>query len=201
LTYTLPNPIPFIKARHFTPGRIAPIRFVVLHSMENPDRPGNAIGVANWFSKPCSVKSCDLCPEPDTIRLPGPRTSAHFMVDDKEVIQSVKDEDTAWAAPGANANGIHIEMAGKAGQTAEEWMDPYSRAVIDRVIVLAADLCVKHSITPQFLGAARLKMAHLTGITTHAEVSAAFKKSSHWDPGPNFPARWLAEKVAQVVHG
>jgi hypothetical protein len=24
-------------------------------------------------------------------------------------------------------------------------------------------------------------------LTSHANVSAAFKRSSHWDPGPNFP--------------
>ena len=25
------------------------------------------------------------------------------------------------------------------------------------------------------------------GITSHAEVSLAYRKSDHWDPGPGFP--------------
>ena len=37
----------------------------------------------------------------------------------------------------------------------------------------------------------RLRAADLVagkrGITGHADVSAAFRKSDHWDPGPDFP--------------
>ena len=31
------------------------------------------------------------------------------------------------------------------------------------------------------------------GITTHASVSKAFRRSTHWDPGPSFPLARLVE--------
>jgi hypothetical protein len=33
------------------------------------------------------------------------------------------------------------------------------------------------------------------GITGHSEVSAAYGKSDHWDPGPGFPVERFLDRV------
>src|SRR5262245_38633380 len=102
----------FIQARFFTafgPGRRA-VRLIVMHTMEVPERDGIARDIARDFAN----------------RPPTNKASAHLCIDNKEIIQSVKDNDVAFAAPGANRDGIHLELAGRAAQTAEQWQDAYS---------------------------------------------------------------------------
>lgn len=161
----------FIQARNYTRVGEPPrkIDLVVLHTMEYPERPESAEWCANYFAGRSA-----------------PRASAHYCVDANSTVQCVRDEDVAWAAPGANHNGIQIEHAGHAKQTAEDWSDPYSQAMLKRSALLTARLCKRHGIPVRSLQAAGLKRG-LRGITTHAAVSEAFKRSNHWDPGQNFP--------------
>ena len=99
---------------------------------------------------------------------------------------------SAGTLPGANHDGIGIEHAGRAKQTGRDWSDAYSTAMLDRSAGLVADLCRKYAIPVTWLYAADLQ-AGKRGITTHKAVSDAFKRGSHWDPGPGFPVeRYLA---------
>jgi N-acetyl-anhydromuramyl-L-alanine amidase AmpD len=161
----------FIAARNYTrvtsPARN--IDLVVIHTAEYPELPESAEWVANYFAKPGA-----------------PKASAHYMVDASEVIQGVWDKDVAWAAPGANHNGIQIEHAGYAKQTKKDWSDDYSKRMLARSAKLTARLCRKHNIPVRWVSPSQLR-AGRRGLTSHANVSAAFKRSSHWDPGPNFP--------------
>jgi len=94
---------PFIQAKHYTPGRDGkPIKLIVVHTMETPQTEGRAKQVALWFAGDNA-----------------PQASAHYMVDDKEVIQSVNEADTAWAVnqQDINQQSISIEHAGYAAQT------------------------------------------------------------------------------------
>ena len=63
---------------------------------------------------------------------------------------------------------------------------PYSQAVVERAARLTADVCARYGIPLRRLRAADL-VAGKRGVTGHADVSAAFHKSDHWDPGPDFP--------------
>jgi hypothetical protein len=36
------------------------------------------------------------------------------------------------------------------------------------------------------------------GITGHAEVSAAYRQSDHWDPGPGFPVESFLDRVRRA---
>lgn len=175
------NSIPFVKARNFTRSNRKSIDLIVLHSMESQEKPGTARRVADWFAGPTA-----------------PQASAHFNVDAKEIVQCVRVEDVAWHAPGANANGIGIEHAGRAGQTAEEWADAYSMAMLERSVLLCAALCRRYDIPPVIVTPEALRLQG-QGITTHAYVSQAFKKSTHWDPGPNFPLAWYVSRVAEEL--
>ena len=38
-------------------------------------------------------------------------------------------------------------------------------------------------------------LAGRRGITGHAEVSKAYRKSDHWDPGPGFPVESFLDRV------
>jgi len=175
-------PPPFIEAAHFTSGPRTAVDLVVLHSMESAEKPGTARAVAEWFH--------------DIER--SPQASAHYLVDEREVIQGVRENDIAWAAPGANRNGIHIEHAGRAAQTATEWLDEYSLAMLHLSVELCSSICRAWGIPAVLVDAAGL-LVHRRGVTTHHEVSRAFKKSNHTDPGPGFPTPWYCDRVGSLL--
>jgi len=169
---------PLILAAHFTPANrphSAPIDLIVEHTMEAPEKPKTAFNVASWFAGTSA-----------------PQASAHFCVDDAQVIQCVLECDVAWAAPGANSNGVHIEHAGYASQTPDQWDDDYSNAVLANSAKLCARLARRFNIPIIKLSADDLK-AGKRGFCGHADVTAAFCKSGHSDPGPNYPwVKYLA---------
>src|SRR5215469_15828402 len=81
---------PFVQAKSFTKGRIKSVQLIVLHSEEAPKTEGRTRNVVHFFQTAPA--------------------SAHFCVDDKEVIQCVRPEDTAFQCK--KANGIGIEHSG-----------------------------------------------------------------------------------------
>jgi hypothetical protein len=170
---TDPANIPFKQARWFTAttGRVR--RKIVIHSMEAPEKGKTAENIAGYFAG-----------------LPSNRkASAHYCIDNDSIVQCVQTRDVAFAAPGANNDGIQLELAGYARQTREEWLDPYSTAVLKNAAWLCGVVLVpKINIPVVFIPAATMKRnPRAEGFTTHNEVSQAFKQSSHWDPGPGFP--------------
>jgi N-acetyl-anhydromuramyl-L-alanine amidase AmpD len=176
------KPSAFIPARYFGKTRYgSPISVIVIHTAETPEGPKTARSVANWFAS--EMLGADGKPR---------QASAHFNVDATEIIQSVRESEMAFGAPGANRQGIHIEHAGRASQTAEQWADAYSDAMLRRSAALVADLCRRHGITVKRLSSDELK-AGARGICGHDTVSKAFPvKGAHQDPGPRFPwARYL----------
>jgi N-acetyl-anhydromuramyl-L-alanine amidase AmpD len=167
--------LPFVQARNFTKGRSGSIDLVVIHTMEAPEKPTTAENVAAWFAGSSA-----------------PKASAHYCIDSDTIVQCVKDTDVAWHAPGANHDGIGIEHAGRAAQTAKDWSDAYSKAMLERSAQLTASLCKRYDIPVTWLRPADL-LAGRRGITGHVDVSRAFKKSDHHDPGTGFPIeRYLA---------
>jgi N-acetyl-anhydromuramyl-L-alanine amidase AmpD len=171
---------PFVESPHVTRAGGRQIDLIVVHTMEMDEKGETAENCAQWF------------------RNPGAKVSAHYCVDANSIVQCVRDQDVAWAAPGANSNGLQIEHAGRAKQTGRDWSDAYSTAMLERSAVLVGDLCKKYKIPVSWLYAADLK-AGKRGITTHDAVSKAFKRGSHWDPGQGFPVeRYLALVRARV---
>jgi N-acetyl-anhydromuramyl-L-alanine amidase AmpD len=165
---------PFIQAKNFNrstrPNPPHPIQLIVIHTMEAPEKPKTAFNVASWFAGPSA-----------------PQASAHFCVDDAQVIQCVLECDVAWHAPGANSNGIGIEHAGYASQTPEQWDDDYSKAVLANSAKLAAGLCKRFGIPIVRLSIDDLKAGKL-GFCGHVDVTNAFSNGrGHVDPGVSFP--------------
>ncbi len=164
--------IPFVEAANWQRDVGEQVkRLIVLHTIEAPEASTSADRTADWFAGK---------------RGPAPRTSAHVCIDDDSIVQCVPWRRIAWAAPGANKQGIHLEHAGYARQTDAEWHDDFSQRMLQRSSWVAARLCEQEKIPIAFVTAQGL-LAEMPGITTHYEVSQAFKKSDHWDPGPHFP--------------
>jgi N-acetyl-anhydromuramyl-L-alanine amidase AmpD len=164
---------PFVESPHVTRTGGRRIDLIVVHTMEADERPDAAERCAEWFRQPSS------------------RVSAHYCVDADSIVQCVRDEDVAWAAPGANRNGLQVEHAGWAAQTRREWDDAYSRAMLARSARLVADLCLRYRLPPVWVDPAGLRAAR-RGLTTHHAVGLAFGRTTHRDPGPGFPfARYL----------
>jgi N-acetyl-anhydromuramyl-L-alanine amidase AmpD len=163
--------MPFVQARNYTRGRSNAIDVLVIHTMEAPEKPTTAESVAKWFAGSSA-----------------PQASAHYCIDNNSAVQCVRDEDVAWHAPGANHNGIGFEHAGFAAQTSKDWQDPYSQALLEVSAELVAKKAEEFHIPVVWLQVADLR-AGRRGITGHAQVSDAFKKSDHHDPGGNFPVQ------------
>lgn len=176
----------FIQARNFTPANRTTLRLVVIHTMENAEKPGTAHGVAAWFGGP-----------------QAPKASAHLCVDATEVWGSVHEKDVAWAAPGANNDGFHIEHAGRAAQTGEQWADPYSMAMLRLSAKAAADVANRHAIPTEWLTVEDV-LAGKQGFCGHHEITLAYHKSDHTDPGPNFPREqyldMARDEIARIIY-
>jgi len=161
--------IDYKQAKHYTVASGRSIELIVLHSMEAGEASTTAEAVASWFAGSSA-----------------PKASAHYCIDDDSIVQCVLDKDVAWAAPGANKNGIHLEHAGYARQTREQWLDDFSSRMLALSACLTARLCVTYNVPPVFVDREGLKRNE-RGITTHNEVTWAFRKSTHTDPGKHFP--------------
>jgi len=163
----------FITAKHFSVGRgTHKPHIIVIHTMETPENRGRAHQVAVWFSG-----------------ANAPQASAHYMVDDSEIYQTVKEENSAWAVDDweLNQQSISIEHAGTASQSLVQWQDDYSKSMLANSAKLAADICKRWSIpivrlTPQDI------IAGKSGFCGHNDITHAKKiAGGHTDPGPNFP--------------
>lgn len=170
---------PFVAAKNFTKSTTKrSVRVIVVHTMEAAEKGDTAERIADYF------------------RTTNKKASAHICVDNNSILQCVLDNDVAWAAPGTNRDGIHIEMAGYAKQTAEEWRDPYSTLVLENAADAAAQYCLKYDIPVAHLTNEQLADPSMKGLVGHAQVSAVFKKSDHTDPGKWFPWDYFLQRVA-----
>lgn len=173
----------FVQSPNKTETTGRAIEVVVMHTMEIAERRDAAMICARWFASSVS------------------KVSAHYCVDADTVIQCVRENDIAWHARGGNTHSIGVELAGFARQTSDEWEDEYSTDVLAHASVLVADVCRRRRIPVRWLTADDLRSGR-RGITGHAEVSKAYRKSDHWDPGPGFPIESFLDRVrrAEAAH-
>lgn len=159
------------KAAHKSGRRsLDKIKYIVIHCTES----GDARSAARWFTNEESGGS------------------AHLVIDDEHCFRTLLDSEIPWAAPPLNSNGFHVELAGYARWTRDVW--EAHEATLLRASYKVAQRCVQHGIPIRWVGPWGLKLRR-KGITTHADVSKAFKQSDHSDPGLNFPKRLFIEHV------
>jgi N-acetylmuramoyl-L-alanine amidase-like protein len=170
-----------IQARWYHRGRLRPVRLIVIHDMEWAERPSTAEDCARMFATMSR------------------QASAHICVDSDSAVRCVADADTAWAAPGANSDGLQLEMAGFARQSRAEWLDDYSQAMLGQAAKVVATWCAKYGIPARRLTLGELK-AGQKGIIGHIDASRAYG-GDHTDPGGGFPWDVLLELVRAELDG
>lgn len=173
-----------ILARDRWRSRGEPTLWVVLHSMEIAEMGSSAEACANYFANP------------------GDRTaSTQFTVDVDSTVRCAELDDIVAGAVGANHKGVHIEQAGFAAQSHDEWRDPYSTEMIrSQTAPLVAALCVIYGLPVEFVKADGLR-AGVPGVTTHAECWKAFGGDYRSDPGDNYPVADLLGEVRAIIEG
>jgi len=192
--------IKFLQAQHFTMGRRngAQPKWVVIHTAETPESLKTAESLAAWAARGMASE---------------PRVSWHYAVDADSIVQSVREDDTAWAAGPGNTHGIHVELAGRAGQDDAGWGDDFSVAMLTRAAELVAGICgrwqipIIHPLKSSVLRGQPGIVGHdqITWSSQEARrqvlrvdpwyVAGKFIATSHTDPGKHFP--W-ASFVSQV---
>lgn len=177
---------PFVKAKFFTKvtGK-RNVRLIVIHSMEFPEKDDTAESCAREFQDPR-----------DDHGNPRP-ASAHLCVDNNSIVQTVLDNNVPAAAPGANHDGIHLELAGMAKQTEADWLDAYGVLLLNNAANAAGQYCLKYDIPVKRLTDKELSNPENKGFVSHAQVSRVFKRSSHTDPGEGFPWQFFLKRVEQ----
>lgn len=178
MTYPPPSPPYLGPAAHVSDGDNKPIRRIVIHSTVSTCEPGGARAIAGYF------------------RSEAARGSAHYVVDPDEVVQCVYDGVIAWHAP-PNANSIGIELCDMPTTASKaRWKDDNHRRMLERAAQLVAQLSLAYGVPARFVSASGLRSGR-HGVTTHQQVSLAFRQSTHWDPGA-WPRRRFMRRVRRI---
>lgn len=178
MTSSYAAPCKFKRARHDSGARKASsIRLVVIHSAEG----SSAAGVASFFAG-------------------SAQASTQLAADGKECWRMLPDLVIPWGAPGANSDGLHIEICGFAKWDRNEWLQ--HEKMLRRSAWKVAKWCWQYGIPVRWLTDKQLANGTARGLTQHIQVSRVFKGSDHWDPGPHFPSdtfiKWVKEYLAEI---
>jgi len=178
LLYPLPKRTRIPAASNvYTRGRAKAIRLLVIHDGETGEGSTPAEGMGNYFASG------------------NAGGSAHAGFDTDSICTYINDGDTAWGAPGANADGLHGELAGRANQTSSQWKDGDSLRIMENGAIWFAEKSIKHGIPARYLTDAQVADGRSKGITSHRQITRALKRGTHTDPGPNFPFDYFLSRV------
>jgi N-acetyl-anhydromuramyl-L-alanine amidase AmpD len=176
--------IPFVPAKHQGPDRTSPVLLIVVHTMEAMEKPHTARNVALWFAGQ-----------------DAPMASAHYCIDADETYQCVKEDVVAWAAPGGNRDGVHLEHAGYASQSTINWSDDYSMRMLARSAALAADIVKRYDIPLVKLTPEDLQDRTVKGFCGHVDLTyGRMQGHGHTDPGPFFPWDTYLDMVRSAMN-
>lgn len=176
----------FVEAdsSNYAEGRVRSIRLAVVHGTVTDPGPPNAKAVAGYFA-----------------RDHGSPSSAHITVDGGPTrYRSVHDGDTAYAAPGANADGLHVECCMRPTRDKAKgrrfWSSDKGQATLREAAKVVGRWVVKHHLPVVWLTPAEVK-AGRRGICDHDVVTKAdlAPSAGHWDVGSGFPVARFLELV------
>lgn len=164
--------LPFKQATNYYAGRSDKPIWIVIHDAVTPEIKAAAEDVQDYFAG-----------QPH-----GPNgSSAHVCTDVDSATRSVHDWDTAWAAPGVNTNGLHLEQAGK-NQSHRDWRDAYSTTMIEEQSAKqVADWHIRHDIALIKRGPHDI-LHDVGGVIGHYDATNAFHTpGGHTDPDTDYP--------------
>jgi hypothetical protein len=121
--------------------------------------------------------------------------------EDGAYLQVASGQRNPYHAPPLNPTWWSICIPGRAAQTRELWLDLASRAYLKGVAHFIVDVWhLDGERWPLTFRTAAELVAGAQGITSHNEVSTAWRKTDHWDPGPSFPWDVLASDIAIILN-
>jgi hypothetical protein len=178
--------------RSYTPGRIRPVQYVVVHYTAGSEGPTSAENGAAY----------------DKTRTDG--TSTHCFADSNSVVREVRDVDRAHAARyHGNEIGLQLELCGTA-QTRAQWLDPVSLATLRMGAKQTAEWCRGHQLPVRRLTVAETRAAYYNtpggrpkGIVGHVDCTMAYPEDGgdHTDPGREFPWDVFLSMVSEELGG
>lgn len=173
-----------VQAKGFTPGRPdGPPLWIVWHTTEQlTETLTSAEAIAAYIANPGD----------------GRRVSYNFAADADSILQLVECSSSPWAAGSrpANNRGIHYGLVGRASQTRAQWLDPFGRAMFDRVAPIVRADQARYGIPTRRCSIEDL-LARRPGHTTHNDCRLAFGGTTHTDPGDSFPWDYLFDLIDQ----
>lgn len=143
--------------------KLSDILWITLHDEEAM----TAISGASWFKNKLSAGSAHLC------------------IDAGACYRTLPNNVIPWAAPMANLNGFHVELAGFAGWTRAEWLAHHG--TLYRGAYKCAFHASKFGIPARWLTDKQLAGRKAKGFITHRQITRVFGEGTHTDPGANFP--------------
>lgn len=170
--------------------RTGPYRLLVVHTSEGSEGPSSAENLCSFMTLPG-----DRVDPTDGSKYGA---SYHYVTDTDQVLPATPDNVVAYAAAGANNDGIHICIPGKAGQTRDQWLDTISRDYIRQLAAVMVDKGRVHAIPLRLLTVPQI-VAGQTGYCGHVDISRAYHRSDHTDPGPSFPWDVLSNDIAALT--
>jgi hypothetical protein len=127
--------------------------------------------------------------------------SAHFYVDDSEIIQSIDTDDRTGHAGSSEGNGnaVSVEITGTNSKSRQWWLD---NVAWDRLAQVLAVVCQHYDIEPRRASVAEMKRnPKVRAFYGHDDMRRAWGGTTHTDPGSNFPWDHLLTKVKQAMNG
>lgn len=170
--------------------RQPPYRLLVVHTSEGSEGNASAENLCSYMALPG-----DRIDPTDGSRFGA---SYHYVTDTDRVLPATPDNVVAYAAAGANNDGLHVCIPGKAGQTRDQWLDGISRAYIGQCAAVMVDLALAYAIPLRSLPVVDI-VRGVAGYCGHVDISNAYHRSDHTDPGPSFPWDVLADDIAALT--
>lgn len=145
------------------PSRSGSISCIVVHTTENSLGDGVAMNVARWQGS--------TAPSP---------SSYHKLVDTHNIVQTVRDDHTAFHAVGFNSRGLGLSFATRAADWGKN--STADTRMLERGAWVAAQWCKAYNIPVRWISKAQGERG-VKGLITHASVDPGRRS----DPGANFP--------------
>lgn len=160
------------------PRGTAAIEKLVVHTNEGPEDSVGAAGLVGY------LRTIDA--------------GYHAVIDNDSTVVAAQDNLIVEGAGGMNTHALHVCLIGRAGQTAQEWEDLYSRGELDQLCAWLAQKARQYQIPIWRLSPPQVASTGTKGICGHADVHDP-RSEGHYDPGPNFPWANVLIRVAALL--
>lgn len=156
-------------------------RLIVIHSLEAPAKRGLAYSLAGGWIQTAGV-------------------SPQHITDPGETVDCLRPGVVGWHCGNGNQVSVGLEVTGRAGWSAAEWLEPEAFAAVRLDAKQGAVVAKHYGIPMRWLSLQQIRNGE-RGFCTHNDISLTLGGTNHWDPGPNFPFAVFMQMVQQFAGG